>query len=73
MGFNDELRDRTKDFALRVIKLFRSLPKTEEARIIGQSVRISEQQQEQGQKQNFIPSFLLLSKKQMNPHFGWNC
>jgi hypothetical protein len=31
MGFNDELRDRTKNFALRVISLFRSLPKTEKA------------------------------------------
>ena len=41
MGFNDELRDRTKDFALRVIKLFRSLPKTEEARIIGRQLLCS--------------------------------
>ena len=38
MGFNDELRDRTKKFALRVIKLFRSLPKTEEAKIIGRQL-----------------------------------
>lgn len=38
MGFNDELRDRTKNFALRVIKLFRSLPKTEEARVIGRQL-----------------------------------
>jgi len=38
MGFNDELRDRTKDFALRIIKLFRSLPKTEEAKIIGRQL-----------------------------------
>ena len=38
MGFNDEFRDRTKQFALRIIKLFRSLPKTEEARIIGKQL-----------------------------------
>jgi len=38
MGFNDELRDRTKSFALRIIKLFRSLPKTEEAKIIGRQL-----------------------------------
>lgn len=35
MGFNDELRERTKKFALRVIKAFQSLPKTDEARILG--------------------------------------
>lgn len=34
MGFNDEFRDRTKKFALRIIKLFRALPKSDEARII---------------------------------------
>lgn len=38
MGFNDEFRERTKQFALRIIKLFRSLPKTEEARIIGKQL-----------------------------------
>jgi four helix bundle protein len=34
----EELRQRTKQFALRVIKLFRALPKTEEARILGKQV-----------------------------------
>lgn len=38
MGFNDEFRDRTKQFALRVIKLFRSLPNNDEARIIGKQL-----------------------------------
>lgn len=38
MGFNDEFRDRTKKFALRIIKLYQSLPKTEEARIIGKQL-----------------------------------
>jgi len=38
MGFNDEFRDRTKKFALRVIKLFQALPKTDEARIIGKQL-----------------------------------
>ena len=32
------LRDRTKQFAIRIVKLFRSLPKTEEARVIGRQV-----------------------------------
>jgi four helix bundle protein len=34
----EELRRRTKEFALRVIKLFRALPKTEEARILGRQI-----------------------------------
>ena len=38
MGFNDEFRVRTKKFALRVIKLYQSLPKTEEAKIIGKQL-----------------------------------
>lgn len=34
----EELKKRTKQFVIRVIKLFRSLPKTEEARIIGRQL-----------------------------------
>ena len=33
-----DLRPRTKNFALRIIRLYSVLPKTEEARIIGQQV-----------------------------------
>jgi hypothetical protein len=29
------LKVRTKDFALRVLRLYRSLPRTDEARILG--------------------------------------
>ena len=38
MGFNDEFRNRTKKFALRIIRLFRSLPKTEDARVLGKQL-----------------------------------
>jgi four helix bundle protein len=34
----EELRDRTKKFAIRIVKMFRSLPKSEEARILGRQV-----------------------------------
>jgi four helix bundle protein len=34
----EELRNRAKKFALDIIRLFRSLPKTEEARIIGRQL-----------------------------------
>ncbi|HLL16290.1 MAG TPA: four helix bundle protein [Pyrinomonadaceae bacterium] len=33
-----ELKDRTKQFAIRIVKLFRSLPRTDEARVIGKQV-----------------------------------
>jgi len=38
MGRNYELRDRTKQFALRIIRLFGALPKTTEAQIIGKQL-----------------------------------
>ena len=34
----EELKQRTKDFAIRVVKLYRALPRTEEARVIGRQV-----------------------------------
>jgi four helix bundle protein len=34
----EQLRERTKQFAIRVVKLFRSLPKSDEARIMGKQV-----------------------------------
>ena len=34
----EELRERTKQFAIRVIRLFRALPRTEEARVIGRQL-----------------------------------
>jgi four helix bundle protein len=34
----EELQGRTRRFALRIIKLYRSLPKTDEARILGKQV-----------------------------------
>jgi len=34
----DELKDRTKKFALRVIRMVRSLPKTKEADVIGKQL-----------------------------------
>ena len=34
----EELKNRSKQFAIRIVKLFRSLPRTEEARVIGKQV-----------------------------------
>lgn len=35
---SEQLRDRTKDFALRTVKLFRALPKSTEAQVIGKQL-----------------------------------
>jgi four helix bundle protein len=32
------LRERTRQFAIRIVKMFRSLPRTEEARVLGRQV-----------------------------------
>lgn len=34
----EELRDRTKNFALRVIRLYRALPKSADAQVIGKQL-----------------------------------
>ena len=36
--FIEQFKKRTKDAALRIIRLFQSLPKTDEARIIGKQI-----------------------------------
>lgn len=36
--YNQDLRERTKRFALRVLRLFRALPAKEEARILGRQL-----------------------------------
>jgi four helix bundle protein len=35
---HEELKRRTKSSAIRIVKMFRSLPKTEDARVIGRQV-----------------------------------
>ena len=34
----EQLKNRTKQFAIRIVKLFRSLPRSEESRIMGRQV-----------------------------------
>ncbi len=35
---SDELRKRTKNFAVEIVRLWRTLPRTEEARVIGKQL-----------------------------------
>ena len=37
-GRSEELRDRTKAFAVRVVKLFRAMPRTPDAQFLGKQV-----------------------------------
>ncbi len=34
----EQMRERTKQFAIRIVKLFRRIPKSDEARVIGKQV-----------------------------------
>jgi four helix bundle protein len=38
LNFGEQFKNRTKQFALRVITLFRALPKTDEAKVIGKQL-----------------------------------
>ena len=38
MTRNDQLRERTKQFAIRVVRLFRALPSNQEAQVIGKQL-----------------------------------
>jgi four helix bundle protein len=38
MKKQDDLKERTKQFALRIIRLFSSLPKTAEAQVLGKQL-----------------------------------
>ena len=38
VSLQEQLRSRTKQFAIRIIRLFRALPRAEEARIIGRQL-----------------------------------
>jgi four helix bundle protein len=38
VGRSEQLKGRAKEFAIRVVRLFRALPKTDEARVIGKQL-----------------------------------
>ena len=37
-GFQTDLRDRTKAFALRIVRMFSAFPKTTEAQVLGKQL-----------------------------------
>jgi four helix bundle protein len=38
MGIGDDLRDRTKKFAVRVVRLYKALPRSTEAYVLGKQL-----------------------------------
>jgi four helix bundle protein len=76
----EELQQRTKRFALRILKLYRSLPKNDECRILGKQILRSgtsiganyRAACRLGHEQSSSQNLALFSKKQMKQHSGWN-
>jgi hypothetical protein len=77
----EELKKRTKQFAIRIVKLFRSLPRTEEARVIGRQMLRSGTSVAANyravcrarSKAEFIAKVGWWSKRLMKPFYDWNC
>src|SRR5690348_6483294 len=75
------LRKRTKAFAIRIIRLCRSLPNTSEARIIGNQLLRCGSSVGANTVQYVGRGLVLISfrrsaswsKKRMKPSSGWNC
>ena len=76
----DDLKKRTKQFALRVLKLVAALPNTVAGRAIGgqlvrsglQSVRTIELRIVVDHGLSLLQSSVWLKKKQMRARIGWN-
>ena len=73
-----DLKERTKQFALKIIRLVASLPRTREADIIGRQLVKQEPRLEQtienpivlDRRQNFEQKSVLLSRNRMNRFIG---
>jgi four helix bundle protein len=78
-AFIEQFKSRTKKFVVDNINLFRTLPKTEEAKIIGRQLLRSSSSVGANyraacrarSKAEFHSNYLLLLKKPMNHCFGW--
>ena len=82
ISYAEKLKKRTKDFAIRIVKLYRALPNTGEAKVIGNqflrsgtaiAANYRAQVVGQDQTQNLSLKSELLLKKQMKRFFGSKC
>ena len=77
----DDLRGRTKKFAIRIVKLFRALPSKPEARVIGHHycVRVRPSRRTivlpagRGRGLILLLKLGLWLKRLMRVSFGWKC
>ena len=75
-----DLQHGTKLFALRIIKLFTSLPKSTEAQVIGKQILRSgtsvgaqyRKRVVQGRILSLLVRFRAVYKSLTKPHIGWN-
>jgi hypothetical protein len=78
---SEELKARTKAFALRVIKLVDAMPRSQASQVIGKQLLRSATSGEQitglhvepSHTQSSPPSFPSWSKRRMKPFTGWSC
>jgi four helix bundle protein len=81
VGRDYELRDRTKAFALRVIRVYGALPKSVEAQVIGKqllrsgtSVAANYREACRARSDSELISKLSIVEQELDEsHFGWNC
>lgn len=78
MNFLEEFKNRNKNFALRIINLYQNLPKTGEAKIIGNQVLRSgtsvaanyRADAHARSEKNFMQKYVFVLKKLMKLCFG---
>src|SRR5712691_9440713 len=78
---SEELRDRTKAFAIRVVKLYRSLPHTAESQVVGSSYCVAARRWQRTIAQcaeadlgpNGLPRLDWSSRRRTKLSFGWRC
>src|SRR6516225_2938991 len=76
-----DLRDRTKAFALRVVRMYSTLPKTTEAQVLGKQLLRSgtsiganyREAYRARSKPEFIANAAILCAKSKRLRIGWNC
>ena len=76
----EQLQQRTKRFALRILKLYQSLPKSEECRILGKQILRSgtsiganyRAAYRARSRAEFVAKWALFLRRPMKQHFGWS-
>ena len=81
IAFRDEMKKRTKRFAVQCVKFYQGLPNNQETWVIGKQFLRSATSIAANYRaacrarfgSEFLVNFALLSKRMMKHCFGWNC